>query len=124
MKKLSPFVFVGLLGCTQTYVPAALSIDNQELYQQDVLFCQTASQKYSPSFDGNSVILGFVQGGAQNISISVLNPVMTLVGAGGGAVSSGAQTIDLFGQAKTNVFKNCLHDKTLMDKSALMANPN
>lgn len=93
-------------------------------YSFDVSFCQTVSQKYSPDFDGNSVILGFIQGGAQNAASAVINPLGTLAGAGGGAASSGAQSIDLFGQAQANVFKNCLYDKTMQDKSAILANPN
>lgn len=113
-----------LLGCTQTYTPVVLQLNDPKVYSEDVLFCQTVSAKYSPQFDGNSVVVGFIQGGAQSASAAVMNPLMTLAGAGGGAVSSGAQSFDLFGQAQMNVFKNCLHDKTLEDKSALMANPN
>lgn len=93
-------------------------------YSFDVSFCQGMSQKYSPDFDSNSVVLGFIQGGAQNAASAVINPLGTLAGAGGGAASSGAQSLDVFGQARANVFKNCLHDKTMQDKSAILANPN
>ena len=113
-----------LAGCTQTYTPQPLLVTDELKYSFDVSFCQTIAQRYSPDFDKNSVILGFIQGGAQNVSTAVMNPLATLAGAGGGAISSGAQDFDFFGVAQSNVFKNCLHDKTLMDHSALMANPN
>lgn len=101
-----------------------LSVYDQGLYQQDVLFCQTSAAKYSPDFDGNSIALGLVQGGAANISEVPLSPLVPVIGALGGAASSGANSLDVFGQAQSNVFKNCLHDKTMQDRSAILVNPN
>ena len=105
------------------YTPVTLQISDDKQYKDDVSFCQTATATYNPSFDGNSVLFGFAKGVGNNAGYAVISPLATAAGGAGGAVSSGADSLNIFGQAKTNVFKNCVYDKTMQDKSALLARP-
>lgn len=105
-------------------MPQPVLITDPLKYSLDDSFCKTVAKNYNPSFDSGSVVVGTVRGAAQNAPASVMNPVMTAIGAASGAVSSGAESLDVFGQAQANVYRNCLHDKTMQDGSAVLANPN
>lgn len=110
-------------GCA-AYFPQAIEITDSEAYASDVAFCQSAAAAYKPSLDMSSVGYGAISGAAQNATGAAVSPLVPAIGAAGGATSALSSGLDLMGQARINVAKHCLLERTHRDRSAIVADPD
>ena len=137
MRRIAPMIavsFVGamLAGCTTVrealqpiYVPQPIEISNQSQYMSDRKECETyAMEIYKPQFDGASVLAAGAAGAGNNAPGAVVGgPLVVAIGAAGGATAAAATGLDVFSDARPNVYRNCLIERTHRDHSALMADP-
>lgn len=110
-------------GCS-VYVPQPIEISDQKQYAADWNKCQSAATAYKPSLSLGDVASATVSGGASNAAGAVINPLVPVIGAAGGATSSLASGFNLMGQARKNVARHCLEELTHRDRSAVIADPD
>lgn len=105
------------------YVPEPIHVYNQTTYDVDVLECQQAGASYKPHFSFGAVATSAVRGATSDTSLVPLSPLVPVYGAAGGAVGAAADGFDVMSGSHANVFRHCLRDETLIDRSAVLANP-
>lgn len=126
---LAALVYLG--GCAQMadylappYVPAPIHIYNSKQYAADVAECEAAGNNWTPSFSVGSAASSTVDGATSNTSLIPITPLVMAYGAAGGAAKAAADGLDVASGQHANVFRNCLHDETQIDGSAVVADPN
>lgn len=121
MKTLFAIAALLLLAACAQYAPQVLGQPDDPLrYTQDVAWCHGAAQAYKPDSRVGAIVQGGVTGGFGSLSYAPINPLIPLLGAAGGAASAATGN----GQARRNVEKHCLQEKTRRDGSALVADPD
>lgn len=113
---------LALSGCS-TYVPQPIEITDPKQYAVDLGLCIAGAAAYKPTLSLPSVGYGAVSGGASNAAGAALNPLVPLAGAAGGGLSALSNGLDLMGQARDNVLRHCIEEKTRRDRSAIVADP-
>ncbi|WP_298800081.1 hypothetical protein [uncultured Devosia sp.] len=126
MKRLVPILAccAMLCGCAQPYVAMPIEITDRDQFQADLNECAQAAASYQPHVSATAVALGAVGGGVNNLVGGVVNPLVPVIGAAGGAGAALAQGLGVMSQSKRNVAKHCMQDKTSRDHSAVLANPD
>jgi hypothetical protein len=112
-----------LSGCA-SYLPQPIEITDNAKYSADVQMCMTAAANYKPQFDFGNIGASIVNGAADHASTAVINPLAPAVGAAAGLASSTATDLNVMGQARKNVAKHCILEKTRRDQSAIVADPD
>lgn len=121
--------FLGILlaGCASTAPePVAIRVNDAAQYAADLALCQAAGadQRFRPSLSIGDIAFGAISGGAKSATGAVVGgPLVPAIGAAGGATDAMAQDLDAFGKAGANVTRHCIHDATMQDRSALIADP-
>ena len=124
MHRLTVLLALLLVGCSTQYISVPIEIFNNDQYLADVSECRQAAVAYHPQLHILNVVIGAVSGGAENAVGGVINPLVPVVGAAGGASSALAEGLGVLSYARQNIFKNCLLEKTRIDHSAITANPD
>lgn len=106
------------------YVPQPIHIYDQAQYDADVAECRAAGVAFQPRFSIGGALAKTVRGATSNTSLIPVSPLVPVYGAAGGAVGAASDGLDLMSAQHRNVFRNCLHDETRRDGSAIIANPN
>ena len=129
-RALALFVLFALGGCADLtaalappYVPEPIRVYKPEEYAIDDAECAKAGANYVPKFSIGSVLTATVDGGTSNSSMIPLSPWVPVAGAAGGALRASADGLDVMSGEHANVYRNCLHDETLIDGSAVLVNP-
>lgn len=114
-----------LSGCLSSYAPLTLEVSDPVRYAADLKFCQAAGAAYKPKPSAADITESAIEGGANVISYTPINPLIPLLGAAGGAATaaSDATGYDLIGRTKTNVARHCLYDRLAADHAAIVAKP-
>jgi len=64
-----------------------------------------------------------VTGATSNTSLIPISTLVPVYGAAGGALGAASDGFDVMSGTHSAVFRNCLHDETLIDHSAVVADP-
>jgi hypothetical protein len=117
-------------GCTTLtdalappYVPEPIHIYDQMSFASDVIECRKAGANYKPHFSFGNVATAAIRGASSDTSLVPLSPLVPVYGAAGGAAGAAADGLDVMSGSHANVYRHCLHDETLIDHSAVLANP-
>lgn len=105
------------------YIPEPIHVYNQAVFDADVLECRQAGANFKPRFSFGSVATAAVRGATSNTSLIPISPYVPVWGAAGGAAGATADGLDVMSGQHANVFRNCLHDATQIDHSAVLVNP-
>jgi len=132
MKKImAAIAALALSGCADLtaalappYVPKPIHVYKPVQFAADDAECAKAGATYVPKFSIGSVATATVDGATSNSSMIPLSPWVPVAGAAGGALRSSADGLDVMSGQHANVYRNCLHDETLIDGSAVLVNPN
>jgi hypothetical protein len=121
MRKILMFLPLLLAGCAP-YTPDPLIILDKDKYVAAVTACTEATKNWKPpGLSGSDIASGAIEGGSDTISYFPINPAIPALGIAGSAGNAAAKDIDVTGHARKNVNRHCVEDKTLMDRSAIMA---
>lgn len=130
MRRLALIFPFLLTGCgaiadmaAPAYEPETIRIYDQAQYQADVNECRAAGAAYKPHFSLGGAVTRTLDGASSNSSLIPLSPLVPAYGAAGGAAAAVNDGLDLASRAHANVFRNCLHDETARDRSAVIADP-
>lgn len=130
MRNLMLAVPLCLCGCAQItdmiappYVPQPIHIYDKVAYEADVAECQAAGATFKPHFSIGSAVARTVTGATSNTSLIPISPLVPVYGAAGGALGAASDGFDVMSGTHSAVFRNCLHDETLIDHSAVVADP-
>ena len=132
MKKLAVVLAALVLsGCADLtavlappYVPKPIHVYKPAQFAADDAECAKAGVDYVPKFSLGNVATATVNGATSNTSMIPISPYVPLAGAAGGALQASADGLDVMSGQHANVYRNCLHDETLIDGSAVLVNPN
>ncbi len=105
------------------YVPVALHVYDEAQYDADNAECGKAGAKWKPTFDVGDAINSTVTGATSNTSLIPVSPLVPAYGAAGGLAKATADGLDFASSQHANVYRNCLHDETQIDRSAVVADP-
>lgn len=105
------------------YTPQPIRVYDQVQYTIDRAECDAAGQAWVPTFSIGELLSRTVDGAVSSSSMVPINPLVVPAGAAGGVVSSASDGFDIASGQHVNVFRNCLHDETQIDKSAVVADP-
>lgn len=105
------------------YVPEPIHVYDMAAFEADVLECRAAGANYKPHFSFGAVASSAVKGATADSSLVPLYPPVLAWGAAGGAAGATADGLDVMSGSHAAVFKNCLHDETQIDHSAVLINP-
>lgn len=105
------------------YVPVPIHVYDMAAFEADVLECRQAGANYKPHFSFGTVATAAVRGATADSSLVPLYPPVLAWGAAGGAAGATADGLDVMSGSHAAVFKNCLHDETQIDHSAVLINP-
>lgn len=109
---------------TPVYSPVAIHIYAPSQYEADVREClEFAAGKFKPSMNIGTVASKTFDGATSNSSLWALNPLVPAYGAAGALAGTLADGLYGLGGSRFTVAKNCVHDETQIDKSAVVANP-
>lgn len=130
MRLLSLALLFCLGGCgsitemlAPPYVPEPIHIYDADQFAADLLECKTAGANYMPHVSLGSALAKTVEGATSNTSLIPISPLVPVYGAAGGALGAASDSFDVMSRTHGNVFRNCLHDTTQIDHSAVLANP-
>lgn len=105
------------------YEPQPIHIYDRPTFDADVLECRQAGKDFKPKFSFGAVASAAVKGATADSSLVPLYPPVLAWGAAGGAAGATADGLDVMSGSHAAVFKNCLHDETQIDHSAVLVNP-
>lgn len=105
------------------YIPEPIHIYDQDVFEADVRECRQAGADFKPHFSFGSVATAAVRGATSDTSLVPLSPLVPVYGAAGGALGATTDGLDVMSGQHAAVFRNCLHDETLIDHSAVLADP-
>ena len=124
---LLPFFLPGCAAITDllapAYTPQPIHIYSPAQYAADELECKTAGANFKPQASIGTLITKTVDGATSNTSLIPISPMVPFYGAAGGLAQGGSDALDVASGQHANVFRNCLHDETLIDHSAVLADP-
>lgn len=106
------------------YNPLPIRVYDNVQFAADITECKLAGKNWVPQFSFRSFASKTVDGATSNTSLIPIDPLIPLYGAAGGAASAASDGLDFASGQHANVYRNCLHDETLIDRSAVIANPN
>lgn len=105
------------------YEPQTIRVFDKSQYDADNVECKTAALAFVPKFSFGGAITQTVTGATANTSLIPISPLVPLYGAAGGAVRAASDGLDLASRQHANIYRNCLHDFTSRDRSAIVADP-
>lgn len=105
------------------YVPQPIHIYDQVSYEADRVECSAAGASFKPRFSIGSAVARTVTGATSNTSLIPISPLVPVYGAAGGALGAASDGFDVMSGAHAAVYRNCLHDETLIDHAAVLADP-
>lgn len=122
-------VALALCGCAifpsaESYIPVVVKVENAKQYALDLLECHAIADKFKPGVSPGSIAQATVSGATSNAAYGVVNPLVPLAGAAGGALTATLGGLDLTGANSIKVLVRCLEEETHRDRSALLADPN
>lgn len=130
MRKLLLLLPLLLGGCADIttalnppYEPEVIHLYNSDAFKADDDECKAAGANYKPHFSIGKVAAAAVTGATSNTSLIPVSPLVPAYGAAGGAVGAAADGLDVMSGQHANVYRNCLHDETHWDHSAVLADP-
>lgn len=131
MKFLAACALLVLGGCGSVselvnppYVPQPIRILDQVQYNADVEECLLAGNNFKPGMSLGTIATSTFTGATTNLSLVPFNAAVPAYGAIGGAANAISNGLDVMSSSHRNVAKNCLRDETLLDHSAIIANPD
>ena len=130
---MRPIIFAAALalsGCgvitnalAPDYEPVPIRVYLPSQYASDVAECSAAGKSYTPKFSLGGALAKTIDGATSNSSMIPLSPLVPAYGAAGGAAKAASDGFDVASETHANVYRNCLHDETQIDKSAVLADP-
>lgn len=105
------------------YVPEPIHVYSEAQYEADNRECAKAGGDYKPKFSFGTVASKAFDGATADTSLIPVTPMVMAYGAAGGAASAASDGLDIMSGQHANVYRNCLHDETQIDRSAVIANP-
>jgi hypothetical protein len=126
-----PIVLAGFLlsACvalpsSKTYTPVLARIVNQAQYTADLTECHWTADNYNPAVNLSVIAQGAATGGSNNTAYAVVNPLVPVAGAAGGAFSAALGQYGLTGQDSIKILVRCVAKLSGQDGSAVVADPN
>lgn len=129
MRKLWPALPFLLAGCvalpsSKTYTPVVARYVDQAQYEKDLTECHWTADAYSPPTDLPTIAQAAATGASNNSAYAVVNPLVPVAGAAGGALSATLNQYGLTGQASIKILARCAAKLSAQDGSAVVADPN
>lgn len=106
------------------YIAQPIRVYKPDQYALDLTECMKAGDDYQPSFNSGSTATATVKGATSNSSLIPISPLVPAYGAAGALLQSLMDSLDVASGSHANVARNCLHDETMIDGSAVLVNPN
>jgi hypothetical protein len=118
-----------LAGCavfpsSKNYTPVVARYVNMKQYQADLEECHWTADNYLPGTDVGTIAQQTFSGATNNTATAVINPLVPLAGAAGGAAGAVISAYDLTGQDSIKILVRCLAKETAEDGSAVIADPH
>lgn len=121
-----PFLLGGCvaLPSSKTYTPVVARIVNQAQYEADISECHWTADNYSPATSLPTIAQAAATGASNNTAYAVVNPLVPVAGAAGGALSATLNQYGLTGQDSIKILVRCAAKLSAQDGSAVVADPN
>lgn len=121
-----------LLGCgsleifpnSKDYVPLTARINDPVQYQKDLAECHLVADGYRPGINTGNVAQSTFNGAANNAGYGVVNTLVPVAGAVGGAAVALVAGIGITGQDSITILVRCIVEETRRDNSAVVADPH
>ena len=107
-----------------TYQPVIVETTDAAQQAKDFSTCHKVADNYRPGVSVGSIAQSTVTGATNNAAYGVINPLVPVAGAAGGAASAAITGLGVTGQGSIKILVICLREKSHRDHAFIISDPN